>query len=90
MQIDRWRPLVRKESGFSMIMWKQQGLLCVLVSDLVSDDDLGKLKEYFVKVRSSTEPYAIVLSSATRSRWPAGVAASHDPSGRADRWPRRP
>jgi hypothetical protein len=31
----------------------------VLVSDLVSDGDLAKLKEYFVKVRSSTEPYAV-------------------------------
>ena len=29
-----------------------------MVSDLVSDDDLGTLKGYFVKVRSSTEPYA--------------------------------
>ena len=58
VQIDRWRPLVRKDSGFTMIMWKQQGLLCVLISDLVSDDDVGKLKGYFVKVRSSTEPYA--------------------------------
>lgn len=57
VQIDRWRPLVRTDSGFSMILWKQQGLLCVLVSDLVSDDDLAKLKSYFVKVRSSTEPY---------------------------------
>ena len=58
VQIDRWRPLVRKDSGFTMIMWKQQGLLCILISDLVSDDDVGKLKDYFVKVRSSTEPYA--------------------------------
>jgi hypothetical protein len=58
VQIDRWRPLLRKDGGFTMIMWKQQGLLCVLVSDLVSDDDVGKLKDYFVKVRSSTEPYA--------------------------------
>jgi len=59
IQIDRWRPLVRKENGFSMILWKQQGLLCVLIADLVSENDLGKLKDYFVKVRSSTEPYAI-------------------------------
>ncbi len=58
VQIDRWRPHVRKDSGFAMIMWKQQGLLCVLISDLVSDEDFGKLKEYFIKVRSSTEPYA--------------------------------
>jgi hypothetical protein len=59
VQIDRWRPLVRKESGFSFIMWKQQELLCVLMSDLVSDTDLAKLKEYFVKVRSSTEPFKV-------------------------------
>lgn len=57
VQIGRWRPLVRKEDGFSLIIWRQQGLLCVLASDLVSDEDLGRFKEYFVKVRSSTEPY---------------------------------
>jgi hypothetical protein len=59
VQIDRWRPVVRTESGFSLILWKQQGLLCVLVSDLVSPNDLARFKEYFVKVRSSTEPYSI-------------------------------
>ncbi len=37
VQIDRWRPLVRTEAGFSFIIWKQQNLLCLLVSDLVSD-----------------------------------------------------
>jgi hypothetical protein len=58
VQIDRWRPVVRKENGFSLIMWRQQGLLCVLASDLVSDDDLTRFKQYFVKVRSSTEPFA--------------------------------
>jgi hypothetical protein len=40
-------------------MWRQQGLLCVLASDLVSDEDLTRFKEYFVKVRSSTEPYVV-------------------------------
>ncbi len=59
VQIDRWRPLIRTEGGFSLILWKQQDLLCVLISDLVSADDLARLKEYFVKVRSSTEPYAV-------------------------------
>jgi hypothetical protein len=58
-QIDRWRPLVKKENGFSLIIWRQQGLLCVLASDLVSDEDLGRFKQYFVKVRSSTEPYMV-------------------------------
>jgi len=59
VQIDRWRPVVRRENGFSLIIWRQQGLLCVMVSDLVSDDDLTRFKQYFVKVRSSTEPYAV-------------------------------
>lgn len=59
VQIDRWRPVVKRENGFSLILWRQQGLLCVLVSDLVSDDDLTRFKQYFVKVRSSTEPYAV-------------------------------
>lgn len=59
VQVDRWRPLLRKENGFSLIVWRQQGLLCVLVSDLVSDNDLNRFKQYFVKVRSSTEPYAV-------------------------------
>jgi anti-sigma factor RsiW len=59
VQIDRWRPLVRTDGGFSSIIWKQQNLLCLLVSDLVSDTDLAKLKQYFVKVRSSTEPYQV-------------------------------
>jgi len=59
VQIDRWQPLVEKENGFSLIIWRQQGLLCVLASDLVSDDDLSRFKQYFVKVRSSTEPYAV-------------------------------
>jgi hypothetical protein len=59
VQIDRWRPVVKKENGFSLILWRQQGLLCVLASDLVSDEDLTRFKEYFVKVRSSTEPYVV-------------------------------
>ena len=59
VQVDRWRPLLRKENGFSLIVWRQQGLLCLLVSDLVSENDLSRFKEYFVKVRSSTEPYPV-------------------------------
>lgn len=59
VQIDRWKPVVRRENGFSLIMWRQQSLLCVMASDLVSDEDLDRFKEYFVKVRSSTEPYMV-------------------------------
>jgi hypothetical protein len=54
VQIDRWRPVVKRENGFSLILWRQQGLLCVMASDLVSDADLARFKQYFVKVRSST------------------------------------
>jgi hypothetical protein len=55
VQIARWRPVVRREDGLSLIVWKQSGLVCVMVSDLVSDTDLRRFKEYFIKVRSSTE-----------------------------------
>jgi hypothetical protein len=55
VQIDRWRPVVRRESGFSVILWRERGLLCALVADLVSEEDLARLKQYFVKVRSTTE-----------------------------------
>lgn len=55
VQIARWRPAVRTEDGLSLIVWKQSGLVCVMVSDLVSADDLDRFKEYFVKVRSATE-----------------------------------
>ena len=55
VQIAKWRPLVTKDNGFSMIVWKQSGLVCMMVSDLVSDDDMSRFKEYFVKVRSATE-----------------------------------
>ena len=55
VQIAKWRPLVTKDNGFALIVWKQSGLVCVMVSDLVSEDDLGRFKEYFVKVRSATE-----------------------------------
>jgi hypothetical protein len=55
VQIAKWRPLVTKNDGFALIVWKQSGLVCVMVSDLVSEDDLGRFKEYFVKVRSATD-----------------------------------
>jgi len=55
VQIAKWRPLVTQADGFSMIVWKQSGLVCLMVADLVSDDDLNRFKDYFVKVRSATE-----------------------------------
>jgi len=56
VQIDRWRPLLRQENdGFSLIVWRQAGLVCVMASDLVSEGDVGRFKQYFAKVRASTE-----------------------------------
>jgi hypothetical protein len=51
--------VVKKENGFSLIIWRQQGLLCVMASDLVSEQDLARFKQYFVKIRSSSEPYVV-------------------------------
>ncbi len=59
VQIDRYRPLLRQHEGASLIVWRQQGVLCVLVAGLVSRDDLARFKQYFLKVRASTEPIAI-------------------------------
>ena len=55
VQIERWRPLIRRENGFSLILWKDKGMLCAMTAALVSESDLARLKEYFVKVRSRTE-----------------------------------
>lgn len=56
VQIGRWRPLLRQENdGFSLIVWRQAGLVCVMASDLVSEGDVGRFKQYFAKVRASTE-----------------------------------
>jgi hypothetical protein len=57
VKIGRWEPLLRTENGWSLLLWRQQGLLCALVSDLVSEADLARFKEYFAKVRAATEPY---------------------------------
>jgi len=55
VQIDGFRPLLTKVDGFSLFVWKQQDLACFLISDLVSEQDLSRFKEVFLKVRSATE-----------------------------------
>jgi len=59
VQIDGFRPLLRQANGFSLFVWKQQGLTIFLVSDLVSEYDLSRFREYFLKVRFTTEPFPI-------------------------------
>lgn len=55
--IDRFRPaLVRDSTGFASWVWKQGDLACFLVSDMVSPGELEQFKDYFVRVRTGTEP----------------------------------
>ena len=56
VQIDRFRPALVKDSGFVAWVWRQRDVACFLVSDMVSADDLERFKDYFVRVRTSTEP----------------------------------
>jgi hypothetical protein len=56
VQIDRFRPALVKDSGFVTWVWRQRDVACFLVSDMVSVDDLERFKDYFVRVRTSTEP----------------------------------
>jgi len=56
VQIDRWRPALVRDSGFAAWVWKQGDVGCFLVSGMVSADDIERFKEYFRRVRSTTEP----------------------------------
>jgi len=56
VQVDRWRPALLQDSGFSVWVWKQGDLACFIVSDLVAETDLPNFREHFVRVRLATEP----------------------------------
>ena len=56
VSIDRFRPMLARDSGFVTWVWRQGDVACFLVSDLVSQDDLERFKDYFVRVRVATEP----------------------------------
>ena len=55
-QVDRWRPALLQDSGFSVWAWKQGDLACFIVSDLIAETDLTNFREHFVRVRVATEP----------------------------------
>ncbi len=55
-KVDRWRPALLHESGFSVWMWKQRDLACFIVSDMVSPTDHERFRDYFVRLRAATEP----------------------------------
>ena len=56
VQVDRFRPGVWEDGGFATIAWKQDDFMCLLVSDMVSPTDLARFKQYFLTLRSNTEP----------------------------------
>jgi hypothetical protein len=57
VQVQRFRPALLQDNGFATLMWKQDEFVCLLVSDMVSPTDLANFQEYFVRVRSATEPF---------------------------------
>jgi hypothetical protein len=56
VQIDRFRPALMKDSGFVTWVWRQRDVACFIVSDMVSAADLERFKDYFVRIRTATEP----------------------------------
>jgi hypothetical protein len=57
-KIDRWRPALLHDSGYSVWMWKQRDLAVFIVSDMVSQADHERFRDYFVRLRTATEPVA--------------------------------
>ena len=53
---NRWRPALMSDSGFSAWVWRQGDLACFIVSDMVSESDVERFKDYFVRLRLATEP----------------------------------
>ncbi|MBI4560804.1 MAG: zf-HC2 domain-containing protein [Candidatus Rokubacteria bacterium] len=56
VKIDGFRPLLARIDGFSVFVWKQKDLALFLISDLVSESDLTRFRQYFLRIRSATEP----------------------------------
>lgn len=58
IQVARFRPALAQDSGFAAWVWTERDLACFLVSDMVSEADLDRFKDYFVRVRVATEPFS--------------------------------
>lgn len=52
----RWRPALMHDGGFSAWVWRQGELACFIVSDMISGADVERFKDYFVRIRVSTDP----------------------------------
>jgi hypothetical protein len=53
--VDRWRPGLVREGGFAAWLWRQGDVACVIVSDRVSDAEMETFKDYFRRLRLTTE-----------------------------------
>jgi hypothetical protein len=51
-----WRPVLVQDGGFAVWVWKHGDLVCFLVSDMVAVNEIERFKDYFVRVRTATEP----------------------------------
>ncbi|HUK63058.1 MAG TPA: hypothetical protein VLV15_06990, partial [Dongiaceae bacterium] len=56
VQIERFRPALMRDSGFAAWLWRQGDIACLIVSDMVSDAERDTFKDYFLRVRNTTEP----------------------------------
>jgi hypothetical protein len=56
VSVASWRPVLIHETGFATWVWKHGDLVCFLVSDMVGANEAEQFKEYFVRVRTATEP----------------------------------
>jgi hypothetical protein len=56
VSVGSWRPVLLQEAGFATWVWRHGDLVCFLVSDMVGADETERFKEYFVRVRTATEP----------------------------------
>jgi hypothetical protein len=56
VQVDRFRPALLRDNGFATWLWRQGDVVCLIVSDRVSDAELETFKDYFTRLRAATEP----------------------------------
>ena len=56
VSVANWRPILIQDAGFATWVWKHGDLVCFLVSDMIGANESEQFKEYFVRVRTATEP----------------------------------
>jgi hypothetical protein len=56
LAVANWRPVLVQDGGFAVWVWKHGDLVCFLVSDMGGGDEIDRFKDYFVRVRTATEP----------------------------------